>query len=133
LLEGINVARREVNVTLLQCANNKMFIYKANIQNIIITKNLLKCFELVLGLKVNMNKSNLAELGIQSIILEKYLVVMNCNILSIPFVYLVIPTRGNHKKKIGMSCLKKKNKLSKWRGTGTRGEKNSVDKVGSTM
>jgi len=40
-------------------ANDTMFVFRANRQNILVIKSILRYFELALGLKVNLPKSKI--------------------------------------------------------------------------
>ena len=56
LIEGVNVGRNEIIVSMLQYADDTMFICKASLKNVLTIKSLLRCFEFASGLKVNLHK-----------------------------------------------------------------------------
>lgn len=60
LFQGFKVGGEEVEVSLLQFADDTLFIGLPSIQNVLVTKSVLRCFELMSGLKVNFSKSKLA-------------------------------------------------------------------------
>ena len=63
---------------------------EATLSNVVTIKCVLRCFELVYGLKVNFFKSSFETVRV---ILEKtmrYANLLNCKILSFPFSYLGI-------------------------------------------
>jgi len=49
---------------VLQFVDDTMFIYKDNTFNIVTIKNILTCFELASGRRVNLFKSFIGELGL---------------------------------------------------------------------
>jgi len=57
LLKVIKVGKKEVDVNILQFADDTLFFYQAETQNIFTIKSILCFFELALGLKVNFHKS----------------------------------------------------------------------------
>lgn len=50
---------KEVEVNLLQYADDTIFVGKFNVDNVVILKSMMKCFELVSGLKVNFHNTGL--------------------------------------------------------------------------
>lgn len=48
-----------VGVSLFQFIDDTLFIGEESLQNVVLLKCVLRCFELVLGLKVNFHKSRL--------------------------------------------------------------------------
>ena len=57
LVESIEVEEGRVKVSMLQYADDTIFMCKASIQSVLTLKEILKCFELASGLKVNYSKS----------------------------------------------------------------------------
>lgn len=53
-----------VEVSMLQFADNTLFIGGASIQNAILVKCILRGFELVLGLKINISKSRIVGISV---------------------------------------------------------------------
>jgi len=58
LLEGLK-GKNDVRISMLQFADDTMFICKGNTQNIDTIKSTLRCFELALVLRVNLAKSSI--------------------------------------------------------------------------
>ena len=59
LLEGIKVGEKNIEVNMLQFADDTLFLSEAKTQNILVIKSILRCFELAAGLKVNFIKSKI--------------------------------------------------------------------------
>jgi len=107
----------QVQVDILQFADDALFVSEATHQNIFTVKTFIRCFELVSGLKVNFHKSCIKVLGIDRDMVHSFSLILNCNIMSIPFTYLCFPVWGNPRKKWFCEPLisKVKVKLSKWK------------------
>lgn len=67
-----------------------LFICKGGLENIVVLKSILKCFELASGLKINFHKSYIGGLGFQESWLSTYLDIFNFIILRLPLIYLGI-------------------------------------------
>jgi len=95
-----------------------MFICKDNIQNIVTIKSILRCFRLASGLKVNLHKSSIGGIGVESGNMQRYVTILNCNIMGFLFKYLGVPIGGSYNRFAFWSGLlnKVRNKLSKWKG-----------------
>jgi len=64
-----------------------------------VIKNILKCFELVLELRVNFHKSQIGAIGIDDITLNHYSIILNCSSIKISFKYLEMIRGRNPRKK----------------------------------
>jgi hypothetical protein len=85
----------EVSVSLLQYADDTLFIGEARVENLWAMKAILRWFELVSGLKVNFSKSRLIGVNVASSFMEGAANFLNCTIGTIPFVYLGLPIGAN--------------------------------------
>ena len=65
MLIGLNVGHNNIKISMLQFADKVVFICKPLLENILVIKSMLKCFELASGLKVNFMKTKLEGIGIQ--------------------------------------------------------------------
>jgi len=118
LLKVLKIGRNGVRISVLQFADDTMFICKDNILNIVTIKSILRCFELASRLKVNLFKSSIGGIGVDIDSLQRYATLLNCKIMSIPFTYLGVPIGGNQYKVSFWNGLldKVKKKLSRWKG-----------------
>lgn len=64
ILEGVRVGPRCVEINLLQFADDTLFFCQPKINSIIAIKAVLRCFEIVSGLKVNFHKSFFGSVGV---------------------------------------------------------------------
>jgi len=116
MLKGMRVRQEEAFVGMLHIANDTLFICEANMQNVIVIKCTLRCFEFALGLKVNFLKIQIWGLGVHEQTLLRFSDVMSCSIMTIPFTYLGLPLGGNPDKafssRIGKDLQNRKEGMS---------------------
>lgn len=108
----------EVQVSLLQFADDVLFIGESILQNVMTLKCILRCFELVSGMKVNFHKSKLVGISLSDSMLNRFTSLLNCKFMQIPFTYLGLHVGGNPR---GLSfwdpvIAKLKKRLSSWKG-----------------
>jgi len=77
---GLNVGHNNIKISMLQFVDDTLFICKLLLENILVIKSMLRCFELDYGLKVNFMKTKLGGIDIQHPHLLKYWTV-------VPWVY----------------------------------------------
>ncbi|GJY96979.1 RNA-directed DNA polymerase, eukaryota [Tanacetum coccineum] len=98
-------------------ADDAVFVGDWNVSNIKSVVKVLKCFHLASGLKINLHKSKLMGVGINSNEVSKVANSIGCSTFSTPFKYLGVSIGDN------MSCIsawddiisKVSNRLSKWK------------------
>lgn len=103
--EGLNgMLKRAVNtfgslnplsVSLLQFADDTLFIGKASIQNAVLLKCILRCFELISGLKVNFSKSKIVGICVGDELERRMAAILHCRSSKLPFMYLGLPIGSN--------------------------------------
>lgn len=81
---------KEVKVNLLQYADDTIFVGEFNVDNVVVLKSIMRCFELVSDLKMNIHNSRFGSIGVGREDVKKFSKYLNCRILTIPFVYLGI-------------------------------------------
>ena len=98
LFRGFLVGRNNVEISILQYADDTIFFGEASMENVKAIKVILRSFELVSGLKINFAKSSFGAIEKPEQWkkdAEKYL---NCRLLFIPFTYLGIPIGTNPRR-----------------------------------
>jgi len=78
VLEGIKVGEKEVEVTLLQFADDTLFVCQPNYQSILAIKAILCSFEVVSSLRVNFYKSKVGGVGISKMEMTIFSKCLNC-------------------------------------------------------
>lgn len=106
-----------VLVSLLQFADDTLFIGEATTQNAFLLKGLLHIFELVSDLKVNFAKSSLVGISIDEVLSSRPAAILHCRLMGIPFMYLGLPVGGNPRRLAFWDPViqRIKQRLSKWR------------------
>ncbi|XP_071714290.1 uncharacterized protein [Rutidosis leptorrhynchoides] len=97
LFKGIELGNDKVLISHLQYADDTMFFGEWSHLNACNLMNLLKCFELTSGLKINFHKSCVYRIGIDHGELEMLSHHMGCQVGRFPFVYLGLPIGSNMK------------------------------------
>ncbi|XP_019447350.1 PREDICTED: uncharacterized protein LOC109350582 [Lupinus angustifolius] len=95
LFEGYKVGRFGVEITDLQFVDDTILVCTLKENNIWCVKSILRCFEMISGLKVNFNKSSLIGINVAHYLLSAAATFLSCKIGSIPFLYLGIPVGAN--------------------------------------
>jgi hypothetical protein len=85
----------DVSISLLQFADDTLFIGEARVENLWAMKAILRWFELVSGLKVNFSKSRLIGVNVSSNFLHVAKNFLHCKLGSLPFTYLGLPVGAN--------------------------------------
>ncbi|GKE32766.1 RNA-directed DNA polymerase, eukaryota, partial [Tanacetum coccineum] len=76
-------------------ADDIVFVGEWNDKNIYTLLNVLKCFYLASGLKINLHKSKLMGIGVNTSVVETAANLIGCSILSSPFNYLGVKVGSN--------------------------------------
>ncbi|GKA04405.1 RNA-directed DNA polymerase, eukaryota, partial [Tanacetum coccineum] len=116
LYKGISI-NNSLTISHLFYADDAIFVGKWDINNIKTIVNVLNCFFMVSGLKINIHKSKLAGIGVSKENIDLAANIMGCSTFSPPFNYLRIKvgapmSRLNSWKEI---TAKISSRLSKWK------------------
>ncbi|XP_071712198.1 uncharacterized protein [Rutidosis leptorrhynchoides] len=117
MFSGVEVGADKVVISHLQYADDTIFFGTWSESNVRSLLNLLKCFELTTGLKINYHKSNLIGVGVEDVEVERIANLFGCKVGSIPFMYLGLPVDGNMKKEESWAPVvhKFEKRLSDWK------------------
>lgn len=91
LFTPVRSGGERIEVSHLQYADDSIFLGEAKEENIVALKGVLRCFELLLGLKINFHKSCLMGIGLDRVVVEGWARRLNCGVGDIPFLYLGLP------------------------------------------
>ncbi|GJW61068.1 putative RNA-directed DNA polymerase [Tanacetum coccineum] len=98
IFRGIRVGDDEVLVSHLQYADDTIIFREWCKENISNLMNILKCFEEVSGLKINLRKSKVYGVGVESKELDRMARFMSCGVRELPFTYLGLPIGVNMRR-----------------------------------
>jgi len=95
-----------------------MFVCKAKNQNIMVIKRILRCFEQASGLKTNLFKSSIGGIGVDSLTLNMYSIILNYRTMIVSFTYLGKSICKNHRRKVFWKGMIEKIRkiLFRWKG-----------------
>ena len=118
LIDNLEVGKDKVKVNMLQYADDTLFICEANTKSVFNIKVILQCFQLSSGLRVNFLKSRIGGTGVDHFLLQRFAVILNCDTMVSPFVYLGLPVGGTHKRDAFWNEVieKVQVRLSRWKG-----------------
>jgi hypothetical protein len=85
-------------VSHLQYADDTLFIGEACVENLWCVKAILRCFELMLGLKINFAKSMIFGVVPDEPFMRVASKFLNCKVGKFPFIYLGLPVGANPRK-----------------------------------
>ncbi|GJU19992.1 RNA-directed DNA polymerase, eukaryota [Tanacetum coccineum] len=116
LYKGISI-NGSLTLSHLFYADDVVFVGEWKDSNIHTLLNVLKCFFLASGLKINIQKSKLMGLGVSSSVVESAANLIGCSILQMPFNFLGVKV-GCNMSRIGAwddVISKVSSRLSKWK------------------
>jgi hypothetical protein len=88
----------DISISHLQYAGDTIFVGEACVENLWSMKAILRCFELISGLKVNFSKSNIFGVNVHNSFLEGAATFLHCKVRSLPFTYLGLPVGANPRR-----------------------------------
>ncbi|GKD63991.1 kinase-like domain, beta-lactamase/transpeptidase-like protein [Tanacetum coccineum] len=91
IFNGVDVGREKIVVSHLQYADDTIFFGEWNKQNTINLMCIMKGFEKVSGLKVNLNKSRVYGVGVSRGEVKDMARCMRCSVGELPITYLGLP------------------------------------------
>ncbi|XP_038717989.1 uncharacterized protein LOC120011040 [Tripterygium wilfordii] len=97
LVEGISVKDGGLQISHLQYADDTILFSSNSTKSLMNLKRVLRCFELISGLKVNYHKSSLVGIGVQADRVTRVADLLQCQ-TELPMKYLGMPLGGNMKK-----------------------------------
>lgn len=94
---GFKVGTGGCEVSILQYADDTLFVGEATWENLWVLKTVLRCFELALGLKINFMKSSLITMNVDDQFVLAASQFLNCKRGRLPFKYQGLPVGSNHR------------------------------------
>ncbi|XP_028118014.1 uncharacterized protein LOC114315613 [Camellia sinensis] len=91
LLRGVVVGHDEVKLSHLQFAEDAISFCEANMEEIMAVKRILRCFELVSGLKITFHESFMCGISVSENEVEEFASRLHCRCQKLPLTYLGLP------------------------------------------
>ncbi|GJS28095.1 putative RNA-directed DNA polymerase, eukaryota, reverse transcriptase zinc-binding domain protein [Tanacetum coccineum] len=98
ILRGVRVGEDDLMVSHLQYVDDTIIFGEWSRENTSNLMNVLKCFEEVAGLKINLNKSKIYSVGVERGELDIMAHFMRCSVGEVPFTYLGLPVGVNMRR-----------------------------------
>lgn len=95
LFKGGVIGANEISVSHLQFADDSIIFCEANWEEVMNIKRVLRCFEMISGLRINYHKSVISGIGVQDDLLAAIAGRLNCKCQKRPFKYLGMPLGAN--------------------------------------
>ncbi|KAH1238523.1 hypothetical protein GmHk_08G023172 [Glycine max] len=87
LFKGFLYGKNKLEISLLQYADDTIFFGEASMENVRAIKAMLRAFELVSDLKINLSKSGFGAFGVSDGWKNVAAEYLNCSLLTLPFTY----------------------------------------------
>nr|KYP36869.1 hypothetical protein KK1_041971 [Cajanus cajan] len=117
LFKGLHLGGEGSPISLLQFADDTLIIGEATIQNLWCLKAILRCFELISGMKINFHKSCVVNIHSGADFTNLAASFLHCKVGQLPFKHLSLPLGANPRKlstwKPMLDGLRKR--LSSWK------------------
>lgn len=78
LIKGVVIGNNEVTITHLQFADDTILFCEAEWVEVVTIKRILRCFEILSGLKINYQNSVIAGIGVEEVMLQSFASRLNC-------------------------------------------------------
>lgn len=117
ILKGVPVGNCEETISHLQFADDTIVFCKAEWVEVLNVKRILRCFEIMSGLKINYHKSNICGMGVPDELVTNFASRLNCMKISLPFTYLGLLLGANPRRKsIRATIIEKcQRRLASWK------------------
>ncbi|CAL5388524.1 unnamed protein product [Camellia sinensis] len=117
MIRGASVGHQELKISHLQFADDTIIFCEAKWEEIIMLKRILRCFEVMSGLKINFHKSIVCGIGVEEELVKEFAKTLNCLNQSLPLSYLGLPLGANPRRRSTWQPVveKFKKKLASWK------------------
>ncbi|CAL5410995.1 unnamed protein product [Camellia sinensis] len=117
ILRGVLVGSKDVLLSHLQFADDTIIFSEADWDQMVLIKRVLRCFEVLSGLRINYHKSVVCGVGVDDSLLLSFAKLLNCQVHSLPLKFLGLPLGANPGRKSTWKPVldKFRSKLSGWK------------------
>ncbi|XP_028080961.1 uncharacterized protein LOC114282478 [Camellia sinensis] len=88
------------NVSHLQFADDTVILCEAKWFEILAIKRILRCFEIISGLRINFFKSVVCGVGVADVLVDEFAAKLNCLSKKLPLKYLGLPLGASHSRRL---------------------------------
>ena len=106
-----------MSLTHLQFADDTIIFCNADWDEMLVFKKILRCFEVMSGLKINFHKSVVCGVGVEDKFMDGFAGLLKCRKQKLPISYLGLPLGTSPRLKVTWSPVidKIKKKLALWK------------------
>lgn len=117
LFRGTFVGENGLNISHLQFADDTVMFCEAEESEILAIKRILRCFEVISGLRINFAKSVVCGVGTADVEVNEFAGKLNCLSSKLPLKYLGLPLGASPSRRLTWRPVieKFKKKLSGWK------------------
>ncbi|XP_028119693.1 uncharacterized protein LOC114317183 [Camellia sinensis] len=115
--KGVSVGANGLNVSHLQFADDTVIFCEAKWSEIFTIKTILRCFEVISGLRISFSKSVVCREGVADVEVDEFAAKLNCLSQKLPLKYLGLPLGASPSRRLTWKPVveKFKKKLSGWK------------------
>lgn len=117
LIKGASVGTKQLGISHLQFADDTIIFCEGELEEVMNIKRVLRCFEVLSGLRINYHKTVVCGVGIQEEQTKVFAEALNCLSKKLPFNFLGLPLGANPRRRSTWSPVvdKIQKKLSSWK------------------
>ncbi|GMP55749.1 hypothetical protein CsSME_00020479 [Camellia sinensis var. sinensis] len=117
ILKGVLVGANDVLLSHLQFADDSILFSEADWDQMVLVKRILRCFEVLSGLRINFHKSVVCGVGVDDALLLSFARLFNCKVHTLPIKFLGLSLGANPSRKATWKPVidNFKARLSGWR------------------
>lgn len=90
MLIGVVLGEKQLHIVIQQFANDTMDFLLPSMDNVLVLKSALRCYEVAFELTVNFHKSRLAGIRVEGDLVARFTRLLNCATMVLPFTFLSI-------------------------------------------
>ncbi|CAL5442302.1 unnamed protein product [Camellia sinensis] len=117
ITKGVKIGAIDVLLSHLQFADDSILFCEAEEEEVRNLKRILRCFEVMSGLRINYHNSQVCGVGVPEESLARFAYILNCKIKKLPMQYLGMPLGANPNRKETWKPMldKVRGKLASWK------------------
>ena len=98
LIRGVSLGQNTIRISHLQFADDAIIFCQNDRNEVVTIKRILRCFELISGLKINFSKSVIAGVNIPVAEINEIAGILKCKAGDFPLTYLGLPLGANPRR-----------------------------------
>lgn len=104
LVKGALLGSNRMSISHLQFVDDTIIFCEADLKELILIKRILRCFQVMSGLKINFHKSVVCGVCISDSEVKDFAGELNCQSKKLSILYLGLPLGANPRRKVHMAA-----------------------------